>query len=229
MDCVEVWHVPLSLSAAQCRAAHARLDEAERTRAGKLVRPTDRIAYTAAHAALRTLLATHTGASPQRLRFSLGPAGKPQLESESLHFNLSHSGGHALIALSARAPVGIDLEVLEHAAQRAPALSDVFCLQERQEIAALPPGDRPLASYRCWTRKEAVLKAVGCGFQLAPAGVHVSTGTEARLLGSQYPAIDPAAWSLVALDEPHRWAGALAVAGSLPAVTWREWSWEALA
>lgn len=229
MNGVEVWHVPLALSAAQCRVAQDWLDEAERDRVCRLVRPTDRLAYTAAHAALRGLLAKRTGERPNRLRFSSGPAGKPQLDTGSLQFNLSHSGTHALIAIGTHAPVGIDLEVLEHAAQRAGELSDVFCPQEQLEIAALRSCDRPLASYRCWTRKEAVLKAVGCGFQVAPSDIRVSTGPQACLLDSRHPAVDPAAWSLLALDLPGAWTGAVAVAGPMPAVTRREWRWEALA
>lgn len=233
MNRVEVWHVPLALDAVRCRAAEAWLDEGERERARRLVRPPDRVAYTAAHAALRGLLAARCDERPARLRFAHGQAGKPQLD-RSAHpgepqFNLSHSGMHALIALGMRAPVGIDLEVLAHAQEHAGELSGVFCPQEQQEIATLPVAERALASLRCWTRKEAVLKAVGCGFQVEPTALRVSTGPEARLLSSQHAAIDAAAWSLETLDRADHWAGALAVAGPAPTVTWREWDWEVLA
>lgn len=235
MNHVEVWHVPLALDAVQCRAAEAWLDEGERERVRRLVRPSDRMAYTAAHAALRGLLAARCGEPPARLRFANGPAGKPQLDPtahpQALQFNLSHSGAHALIALGmhAHAPVGIDLEVLENAQEHAAELSDVFCPQERQEIAALPVAERALASYRCWTRKEAVLKGVGCGFQVEPTALRVSTGPEARLLASRHPAIDAEAWSIVSLDRADHWAGALAAAGTAPVIAWREWNWDVLA
>ena len=233
MNRVEVWHVPLALDAVQCRAAEAWLDEGECERARRLVRPSDRVAYTAAHAALRGLLAAHCGERPWLLRFAIGPAGKPQLD-RSAHpgapqFNLSHSGAHALVALGTRAPVGIDLEVLAHAQEHAGELSNVFCPQEQQEIASLPLAERSLASLRCWTRKEAVLKAVGCGFQVEPTLLRVSTGPEARLLASQHPVVDAAAWSLVGLDRADHWAGALAVTGPASTVTWREWDWKVLA
>lgn len=227
--------MPLALDAVQCRMAEGWLDEDERERARRLVRPSHRVAYTAVHAALRGLITARCGERPERLRFVHGAAGKPQLDgaspAQALQFNLSHSGPHALIALGAHAhaPVGIDLEVLDHAQAHAGELSGVFCPQEQQEIAALPAAERALASYRCWTRKEAMLKAVGCGFQVEPTALRVSTGPEARLVASHHPAIDAATWSLVALDRADHWAGAVAVAGSAPAITWHEWDWKVLA
>ena len=62
-----------------------------------------------ARAALRHILAHHTGQPPATLALAEGPLGKPVLDGLALHFNLSHSGALALVAV-ASVPVGIDLE-----------------------------------------------------------------------------------------------------------------------
>lgn len=92
----------------------------------------------------------------------IGPHGKPDLgERFPLHFNLSHSGAAAALALSS-APVGIDLECSD--GLRWEALSRRFFSQAEQAfIAGHAPEARPQAFILLWTCKESLYKYIGCG------------------------------------------------------------------
>jgi 4'-phosphopantetheinyl transferase len=160
------------------------LDDGERARAGRF--RTDDLARTfiAAHTALRRVLGWFTGQDPGRLGFDHTPAGKPSLTDRAAAFNLSHSGTHALIAVATSGRLGVDVEhdtrdLDPHLAQR------LLAPQETAVFARLPPAARPAALLRTWTRKEAVLKAIGLGL---PAGMeHVvldaPPGVTPRLVG----------------------------------------------
>ena len=113
---------------------------------------------------LRLLLSQYTGEAPQSMRFTRGPYGKPLLDGHSnLSFNVSHSGTRALIAISTRRIVGIDIEQVNFMLDWRP-LADLVCTDgERLAIAHLPEIQKVAMFFRYWTAKEALLKALGLG------------------------------------------------------------------
>ena len=169
---VTVWHIPLSEGPTV--DDHALLDAAERRRAERFLREGDRRRYVRAHAAMRRILAQEAGCRPDRLVFVAGEYGKPALADGSVRFNLSHSGDHAVLATSFDVEVGIDIENRAIDTQRIAGL--VLAEGEMKAFAALPPDEQEAAFLRAWTRKEAVLKAVGCGLTLDPCAVEVGLG-----------------------------------------------------
>src|SRR5207244_2000937 len=102
----------------------------------------------------------------ESLRFRAGTHGKPALEfpeeGAALHFNLSHSGDLAILAVAA-AEIGVDVEriaprpSLERLAER------FFSKREVQAFGGVPAAFRSAAFYGAWVRKEAFLKATGLG------------------------------------------------------------------
>lgn len=121
-----------------------------------------------ARAALRHILSHHTGQPPAMLALAEGPLGKPVLERHALHFNLSHSGALALVAV-AQVPVGIDLEQ-DRSGLDAAALAPLVCAPaERAALAALPPARRQGHFLQLWTHKEAYCKLLGMGLHKDPA------------------------------------------------------------
>lgn len=235
---MDLWHVPLEIDEQAADAAMRVLDEAERARAARMRQPRDRRRWIAAHAALRHILGAACALPPDQVRFRAGAQGKPDLDDaiglgggraapRAPAFNLSHSGAWALIVV-ARQPVGVDLEMLEGAAERHEEIQSVFSPAERAAIAVTPCAQRPLAGYRCWTRKEALLKAAGCGFgEDNTTSFTVSVDSQARLLASHHPRLTQAEWSLQALEQPGVWTGAIAVRGALPRRTDHHWHWPA--
>lgn len=145
---------------------HALLDPAERSRADRYRLADDRRRSVAAWGGLRLLAAAALRLAPQALAFALGPAGKPVLRDDPLQFNLSHSGGVVLIALSSHHPVGVDVEQLRPLPDHRDIARHHFHPAEVADLAALAEPEATRAFFRCWTRKEAVSKALGLGLGL---------------------------------------------------------------
>lgn len=176
----ELWRFPLDQYLPA--AAIATLSPDEIARAHRFVFDKDRQHFMAARAALRQLLAQRTGLSPASLQFTSGPFGKPALAATpGLHFNLSHSGATGVLALSDRLATGIDVEVLRPMPDAGTLAEAYFAPAERSAIAGIDDAAaRDAAFLRCWTRKEACLKAIGIGLHLATAGFDVGTQPDER-------------------------------------------------
>lgn len=160
-----LWRVDLDTAPTPADAACLSDDEWERAR--RFVFARDRHRFIAAHAALRGLLSMHTGIPGAMLDFRAGAFGKPALaEPTDVHFNLSHSQAVALIAISDKAEIGVDLELLRPMPDADTLACAHFTDAERLALAALPPERRDRAFLVCWTRKEACLKATGLGLSI---------------------------------------------------------------
>ena len=131
--------------------------------------------YRRCRSALRTLLAGYTQQPASDLRFEYNRFGKPGLVDQACHFNVSHSGARALIAI-ARQPVGVDLEMLDKSGIEADELAGLVCHStEKAALEKLPAAERTLLFYRLWTRKEAYCKALSVGLQHALSALHLQT------------------------------------------------------
>ena len=162
---VHVWFAQLDAAAESPHAAV--LDQDERARASRLRDPADRRRYVAAHALARVLLSGYLGEAPERLRFRVGPRGKPELVAEggahALSFNLSHTRRGAAMALARSMPVGVDVEQFDPVVDADGMARLVLSASEQSTLAALTPAKRRRAFLQAWVCKEAVLKAAGCG------------------------------------------------------------------
>ncbi|MFE5261889.1 4'-phosphopantetheinyl transferase family protein [Streptomyces coelicoflavus] len=130
--------------------------------------------YAKVHAEVRRILASYLDADPGELRMGRMPCprcpdpahGRPRLVAPGtdLDFNLSRSGPHWLLAVSARGPVGVDLETARPVADLWTTAAAVMSPSELRHLRSLPDeAARTAAYYRAWTRKEAVVKASGVG------------------------------------------------------------------
>lgn len=138
------------------------LDASERQRADRFVRPGDGRRYLASHVALRRLLG-------HREAWVTGTHGKPALPSPPPYFNMSRRDGVALIGVSATHEIGVDVEPLQVMADAHDLAQLHFTPRERHDVARDNGAARDRAFLRCWTRKEACMKATGCGLSLAPS------------------------------------------------------------
>ena len=175
----ELWRFPLDqhLSA----AAIATLSADEVARARRFVFEADRHRFMAARAALRQLIGQRTGTPPAALRFAIGRFGKPALATQDgLAFNLSHSGTTGLLAMSEGTALGVDVEVVRAMPDAESLAAAYFAPAERAAVAACGAGARDTVFLRCWTRKEAALKAIGIGLNLTTAAFDVGADAGTR-------------------------------------------------
>ncbi len=217
-DEVHLWRIALD---APADASLLSPDELER--AGRFHFARDRRRFVAARAGLRRILARYLGQAPQALGFAYGPQGKPRLAAAGAppYFNLSHAEGLALVAVTAIGEVGVDLEFPRPID---PGLAArYFAAAEIAALEALPAQERNLAFFRCWTRKEAYLKACGDGV-LAPLDrFEVSLDPASpRVLTIGGDREEAARWQLAHLEPAPGYVGAVA----LRAVGWH---WHELA
>ncbi|MFB8775917.1 4'-phosphopantetheinyl transferase family protein [Streptomyces broussonetiae] len=191
------------------------LDAGERQRAAALRRPAERALYVAAHTALRRVLGAYAGLPAAAVPLTRlpcpgcgGPHGRPALagpHGAGVHFSLARTEGLALIGLAA-GPIGVDLERVPGPRLAADAARSLHP-RERAELAGLPGVDRPAAFARCWTRKEALVKATGDGLSGAVLRDRY-LGTDGR------PGGQPG-WTVVDVAVPVGWAAACVVPESL--------------
>lgn len=160
---IHLWRAFLDPIAADAPRAVKLLSADERGRALRLVRELDRDRFIMGRAILRTLLAGYLGVGSGEVGLEPGPFGKPCLvRPHSLLFNVSHSNGLALYAFSTDVEIGIDVEWIRPLDTEAVA-RHCFAPAEAAALASCCAGGRLEALFRWWTRKEACLKAVGCG------------------------------------------------------------------
>jgi 4'-phosphopantetheinyl transferase len=161
---IAVWTLPLTLTPAELDASEATLSADERARAKRLPVARDRERFVAARGGLRTILGSLLGMMPAEVRFRYGPRGKPELDGAPdpvVHFNLSHSGDRALVAVSRSQQVGVDVEQVRPVPGLLPLVTRFFSDREREAIFG---DEEPVeAFFYHWTLKEAWLKASGLG------------------------------------------------------------------
>jgi 4'-phosphopantetheinyl transferase len=136
----------------------------EQARAARLVAARHRQRWTHSREVLRALLGLYLDADPAGLRFSLSVHGKPSLDPPAIFFNLSHSGGVALYAISSSEEVGVDVELERGGATDVMAIAvRTFDPQEVAHLQALGERERAGAFLQAWVRHEAELKRLGTG------------------------------------------------------------------
>ncbi|MFF3202476.1 4'-phosphopantetheinyl transferase family protein [Streptomyces sp. NPDC002962] len=103
-----------------------------------------------------------------------GPGGAPPASDSSVTFSVTHSGALVGVAVCRGGEVGLDVEeshgVMDVDSAARVALSDA----ELAALYARPAAERQPAFLRTWTRKEAVLKALGVGLGVPPRELEVS-------------------------------------------------------
>lgn len=143
------------------------LDKTERDRARRFLRKSDADRWTIARAGLKDVLAYYCGIKPDDLRFRTERHGKPVIESppdaNRVHFSLSHSGKFAAVALTRLGPLGVDIEYRRPIPEWKEIASRFFSTGEYGALIDVAAAQRDDAFLRCWSRKEAVIKATGEG------------------------------------------------------------------
>ena len=147
----------------------------ERLRYARLRQQADRDRFLVAHSLLRILLARRLGVAPAAIVLTTA-AGKPRLPgADRAHeFSLSHSGHRVVVAITAGAPVGVDVERVSIDRDLEALIQRALSPRERGTMARLAGRERRDAFYRYWVRKEAVVKMTGHGLRMRPELITVS-------------------------------------------------------
>lgn len=201
------------------------IDEIERANRFRFTIHRDR--FIARRGILRTLLGQALECPPQDICFAYSVYGKPYLVQEpnlKLHFNLSHSEGLALIALTLGRDVGVDIEKVTPSLRDDTVPEQFFHPHEVALLRSLPQPDQAEAFLRFWVLKEAYIKALGKGLSFPLHSFDTSPVWNARA-NKSYTLDDPETakvWALRILAPAPRYTAALAAEGN----DWKAFFWD---
>jgi 4'-phosphopantetheinyl transferase len=221
-NAVHIWLVQTNGESISLGDFKDLLSSVEQDRASKFKFETDRRRYITAHAALRSILSIYVNSPARELQFASGPYGKPKLapihDKKKIAFNLSHSHELALIAVTRGREIGVDVEwvredfAFDEVAQR------FFTTREVAALHALPLHLQREAFYKCWTSKEAFLKAKGTGLSGQLDEVEMMLTDHVLRLKGTIPNL-----SLIELTVYAGYVAALVVDGVEPQLTYYAW------
>ncbi len=179
----------------------------------------DRERFVARRGLLRMILSSYLGMPANEIIFTYGCHGKPGLRRQdsrpNIEFNLGHSGGTAIYAITQDRAVGVDIESVQAGFPVEDVAKNFFSVAEISAFQALPITLRTEAFFKCWTRKEAFIKALGDGlsFPLSNFDVSLMPGQPARLLHVRGPSEEPSRWYMEDIDSVAGSAAALVFSG----------------
>jgi 4'-phosphopantetheinyl transferase len=161
---VDLWSLPLAALRPHASRLAAACSEREWARDARVRVAARRGEFLLARGCTRTILATYLDGDPAALPFATGEHGKPYLDLPGAPaFSVSHSHGRLVIAVAAGFAVGVDIERIDPGADVAAIARRFMSVGDATQILGLAPGARAQAFFRWWTRREAELKARGCG------------------------------------------------------------------
>lgn len=230
---IDLFYIPLrDYSGEQIADFLEFLSSEEQARSARFRRDRDRIAYIIRRAVIRLLLEQYVGVAAKKIAFTQGRNGKPELSlgSDRIHVNWTHRHDLAACAIST-APVGIDLEWLDEQIDLDGLLLSAMSVAERQAIDQLTTDLKRIAFYKCWTSKEAFVKASGAGMSLPFTGFTVCVDPDKPAKVLLDPAgVEPGFWHVfdIATPAPNTYRGAIATAHSDPQLRYQRYELEYL-
>ena len=225
---VHVWRATLDQSPSQIQSFLLNLAADERARAERYYFENDREHFIVARGVLRAILGSYLNRAPECVSFCYNSHGKPALvgepDGDGIRFNVSHSHGVALYAVTRGREVGIDLERIRDDVAVVEIAQRFLSSPEVAMLLSLPTEAQRHAFFRCWTRKEAYIKARGEGLSLLldQFDLSLASGEPDAILGTQRDPSETSRWSLQELTPAPGYVAALAV----EAHGWRLTCWQ---
>jgi len=228
-ESVHVWRVLLNGTPMQAARYRPYLSEDELARAQRCRSPHPQDQFVVTRGILRLLLSRYRNVPPTELQFEVAPQGKPRVISTAslpIQFNLSHTHGMALIAVTLQHAVGIDVERIDREVQDRDIAERYFSARESTYLASLVPPERTHQFFSYWTCKEAYLKMQGRGISDGLALCELSIDPEQCQVMCSLP--DQSGrekdCSLYRVTAGSAHIGALAVSCTSPQISY--WDWE---
>lgn len=196
---VHVWMAGLNASSSDIWRDAQLLSPEEHARAARFIYEADRLRYIVGRSMLRSVLGRYLALDPRAIRIGYGSHGKPELaEPSHLRFNLAHSANLVLYAFTLNAALGIDVECIRGDIEGTLIAEQFFTPTECAALRALPENEQLEAFFRCWTRKEAFVKANGLGlsFDLDEFEVSLKADEPSALLSVRGDAACASRWTM---------------------------------
>src|SRR5882672_6549869 len=166
-DSIQVGFASLDRPREAPGSAASILADDEKARAARFYFERDRTRFARARTLLRIILGMELGLPPGKVRFAYGAHGKPELAEDlarsGVRFNVSHSHGLGLFVVARDAAIGDDVELVRPVRYGRAVARRYFAEDECETLEGFAGDAWDRAFFRCWTRKEAFVKALGEG------------------------------------------------------------------
>ena len=177
-DEVHVWRAFLDVTTVEFEMLLSFLSDDEAARAGRFHFEKDRKRFIAARGILRKILGSYLNMPPGKICFEHSAHGKPMLapghSNDRICFNLSHSGSLALYAVTRNKNIGIDIESIRNDVSPEQVAQQFFSQNEISSLEKVDISKRSELFFQYWTRKEALVKAMGEGVSFPLEQIDVS-------------------------------------------------------
>jgi 4'-phosphopantetheinyl transferase len=218
---IHIWEFPSEVPESRPEDIAELLSSDERERAARFHFERDRQRFSGTRARTRIILGAYLQSDPRELRFKYSAREKPSLASGpgDIRFNVSHSGGQALVAVAIRQEIGVDIEQIRSNLECEQLAERFFSSSERKFMRELPADEKLRGFFRLWTCKEAFLKAHGTGLSRPLSSFDVTLRDKpGQLLRIKGDAGEEKLWSLTELESTSGYPAAVAVDGALEAM-----------
>lgn len=203
----------------------ALLSAEERARGARFRFEAHRRRFVAGRTVVRTILGRYLDREPRDLEFRYSPQGKPALRScSNLTFSLSHSDTLALLAVGSVDPLGVDVERIHVIPEMDAIARRTFSPREASEVLSSVGPMRAMKFFRCWTRKEAFVKALGAGLSIDLSEFEVSLGAHPRILSIHGDASEAEKWTMRQVEPAPGYLASVAVRSASIDLSCFDWS-----
>jgi 4'-phosphopantetheinyl transferase len=226
---VHVWEA--DLAAGDWQGRDAVLDRSERERTSGFRFERDARRFVRSHVFRRSVLSAYLRIVPEAVDYREDGFGRPAIAPHLLHerfldFSASKSGDRALLALGTSPGIGVDVEARRSFPDIDRIAADFFNASEARAIARVKETDaKQDAFFRCWTRKEALVKALGTGLHAPLDQMVVGTTPQEQAFRPAFSPEwrDPAEWWMLDLSDGSVFA-ALATPTAVRSLAFRRWT-----
>jgi 4'-phosphopantetheinyl transferase len=205
---IHVWHADIRTFRIFNLEGYLSREELDRARLFRF--EMDFTRFVTARGLLRVILSRYLPLKARDIAFEYDENGKPGLKGNStdgIQFNVSHSGDKIIMAFVRGKRVGVDVEKVDASIAGLELAKQYFSLREVAEIEDSPDEEKAKMFYRIWTRKEALLKAIGIGLGGLSKDLCLVHGDDVYL--------DETQWEVLDLYFTQGYAAAFAVEGAI--------------
>jgi len=214
--CIDLWKVDLNREDNNIFMHAQNLTKEENARAEKYISGKKSREFIITRSTLRNILGHLLKTNSQKFEFTYTKHGMPMLSPTTgyaeINFNVSHSYDIALIAITINQPVGIDIEKIRTDIDFEKLAARFFSEREYAEIMKYDGQKRLHSFFATWTRKEAIVKAVGTGIAsgLKSFDVSVDPIAPAKLIESRWGEEIISDWNLTTIDTSNEYFASMA-------------------
>ena len=171
VDEVHICCIGLDDFASQVQTFYQQLTIDEKRRAERYNFTSDKKRFITVRGVLRQIISNYLNVDPERIEFNYSHHGKSVLTNiysdTDLRFNVSHSGELAMFVFALDREVGVDIEYIREIPEMEQIVDHFFTDTEKIRFYKLSKDIRKKVFFQIWTRKEALLKAIGKGLYLS--------------------------------------------------------------